>query len=161
MIKVNDRVALRIHRYIRMDETTPPEVPLSEHLESEVDSEALVKPLASESTGPGVSVTYDIAHSVSYQVPVLYVQLKAPAERRQLSADMLYDLLTPTTHRKTVQESGTIGAITMTASIRPSGPSLYGGLNCAGSSLYRASRLSRPSMHDERSHADSRRWISN
>lgn len=71
-----------------------------------------------------VLVIYDIVHSLSYQVPVLYLSLRReshapqPASPRgqasDLSSDSVYNLLVPPLHRSQVQRVGVMGALSMT-----------------------------------------------
>jgi len=56
-------------------------------------------------------IFYDIVHSPSYQVPVLYITFTARA--LPTPAEM-YDLLVPAAHRSAVDAVGVMGALSMT-----------------------------------------------
>lgn len=76
----------------------------------EDDEEAL----ASKTRVGRTVVVYDIVHSPSYQVPVLYLSFKNLPSGPQPSIDELYQMLVPTTYRSSVQITGQLGAITLT-----------------------------------------------
>lgn len=71
------------------------------------DDEALVR-----TSAPTALVAYDIVHSPTYQVPVLYVRFKPPS--RVLTTDEVYSLLTPESRRLQLRAVGTMGALSMT-----------------------------------------------
>ena len=58
-------------------------------------------------------VTYDLMHSSSYEVPVLYVTVKHPSANR-LSAEAMCELLVPPSYRPQVVTVGVMGAMSMT-----------------------------------------------
>lgn len=61
-------------------------------------------------------VVYDIAHSPSYQVPVLYITFRdlASPNRGLPSPGQVYELLVPSAYRTQVDSVGTMGALSMT-----------------------------------------------
>lgn len=61
-------------------------------------------------------VVYDIIHSPSYQVPVLYVKFQSNGSslRRQPSLDEAYEQLTPSPLQGQMQKVGVLGALSMT-----------------------------------------------
>lgn len=78
--------------------------------DEEIDTEALVRPVISSTA----RVQYDIVHSVSYQVPVLYITFKnLPADYR-MSVDIVYNLLVPVQYKQQIRIVGIMGALSMT-----------------------------------------------
>lgn len=75
----------------------------------EDDDEAL----ASKTRVERPMVVYDIVHSPSFQVPVLYLSFKNLPSGRQPSIDELYQMLVPATYRSSIQAVGQLGAITL------------------------------------------------
>lgn len=69
-------------------------------------------------THDGPRVVYDIVHSPSYQVPVLYVTLQSHDYQGwkplQLPVDEVYSLLTPRAHHEQLRNIGVVGALSMT-----------------------------------------------
>ena len=61
-------------------------------------------------------VVYDIVHSPSYQVPVLYVTFRdLPSSLRGLpSPDQVYEMLVPSLYRQQTNAVGPMGALSMT-----------------------------------------------
>ena len=64
-------------------------------------------------------VVYDVVHSPSYQVPILYLtvtHLSARSSRsgHSPSLDQVYDLLVPPSHRPQMEAVGVMGALSMT-----------------------------------------------
>ncbi len=78
------------------------------------DDEALHRSVTSSQSISGV---FDIVHSPSYQVPVLYVQIRDLSGSRAgktLCPDEVYELLVPTMHKAELQAVGVMGALSMT-----------------------------------------------
>lgn len=59
-------------------------------------------------------IVYDIVHSSSYQVPVLYLAVRRTASTKRLSSDELYRLLVPDAFRQQIEAVGVMGALSMT-----------------------------------------------
>ena len=73
----------------------------------------------SATTGASLMVVYDIIHSPSYQVPVLYITFKQhPPDGLRMGSfpppEEMYELLVPLSHRRQVQAVGVMGALSMT-----------------------------------------------
>ena len=66
----------------------------------------------------GLRVDYDIVHSPSYQVPLLYVTVKSYDNQGwkplQLLVDEAYRLLTPRVNREQLRNVGVVGALSIT-----------------------------------------------
>ncbi|RAK98338.1 ATG3/ATG10 family protein [Aspergillus ibericus CBS 121593] len=75
---------------------------------SEEDPEALIR-----APGPSVSlqVVYDVLLSPTYQVPVLYFQLRQDSYPGPLGIDAVYQYLVPDQYRKELQSVGIMGGI--------------------------------------------------
>ena len=83
---------------------------------TEDDEEALI---GSEDAAKQPRIIYDILHSPSYQVPILYLTFKdlqrhAGRKGSLPSLDELYDLLIPPAQRPQMQHVGVMGALSMT-----------------------------------------------
>ncbi|EME80375.1 uncharacterized protein MYCFIDRAFT_31334, partial [Pseudocercospora fijiensis CIRAD86] len=105
---------LRIKRRMRVSESIqipePPEPSDGEYLED--DPEALQtgrSPAHNE-----VLITYDIVHSPSYQVPVLYLTAKYGCNSSSLSISEIHRLLVPDAFKQQVEAVGIMGALSMT-----------------------------------------------
>lgn len=79
----------------------------------ELDVEAVAKPAAAASTAQRPSVLYDVVHSPSYQVPVLYLTFLHISQPGLPSPDEVYSLLVPDTHKPQLQTVGVMGALSM------------------------------------------------
>jgi ubiquitin-like-conjugating enzyme ATG10 len=79
----------------------------------EPDEEALIR---SRSGHAGILVQYDIVHSPSYQVPVLYVQINDTGSQavRLPSVDEAYEMLVPQSRRAQIKAVGVMGGLSMT-----------------------------------------------
>ena len=69
--------------------------------------------------GQDLLIIYDIAHSPSYQVPVLYITFKPYSSNDTAlsilpSLDEVYDLLSPRSLQAQMQAVGVVGAVSMT-----------------------------------------------
>jgi len=67
--------------------------------------------LSAPPTGSDVLVHYDIVHSTSYQVPVLYLTFPG---RGLPPPDDVYELLVPPSQKQQMQAIGVMGALSMT-----------------------------------------------
>lgn len=77
----------------------------------EDDEEAL-----GASTTPTFSaplVAYDIIHSPSYQVPVLYMSFRNLPSERPPSPEEVYRMIVPDTHKASMQAVGNMGALSL------------------------------------------------
>jgi len=61
-----------------------------------------------------VAVLYDIVHSPSYQVPVLYITMLGSSQGAQQSPSEIIELLVPSVYKEQVREVGVLGALSMT-----------------------------------------------
>lgn len=77
----------------------------------ETDEEAL-QPAATVRSK--LSVAYEIIHSPSYQVPVLYLTTKGQHAGGQPSLEDVYDILVPNSRRSEMQAVGVLGALSST-----------------------------------------------
>jgi len=59
-------------------------------------------------------VVYDIVHSPSYQVPVLYITLSGLGVTSQHSPEDMYKLLVPEAYKEQIRAVGVMGALSMT-----------------------------------------------
>ncbi|KAF7193030.1 Ubiquitin-like-conjugating enzyme ATG10 [Pseudocercospora fuligena] len=105
---------LRIKRSLRVSESNeasePPEQTGGEDLED--DPEALQT--RHSTAQKEVLTTYDIVHSPSYQVPVLYLTAKYGSSSSPLSIAEMHRLLVPDAFRQQVEAVGIMGALSMT-----------------------------------------------
>ncbi|KAF2168828.1 hypothetical protein M409DRAFT_20844 [Zasmidium cellare ATCC 36951] len=85
------------------------DVPQTEDEIKEDDEEALV-----DKTPRELLVVYDIVHSQSYQVPVLYFNFKNTSSGGKRSIEEIYQMLVPNAHGTSMQAVGQLGAITLT-----------------------------------------------
>lgn len=82
----------------------------------EDDPEALAVPLERGSEQPTQAVAYDIVHSPSYQVPMLYLTFINLATNKSLplpSPDEIYKTLVPEDFKGQMREVGVMGALSM------------------------------------------------
>lgn len=79
----------------------------------EADPEALQRPPASSIREVSPAVIYDIVHSPSYQVPVLYLTFQRLSQRGPPSPEEVYELLVPASHKPQLQAVGVMGALSM------------------------------------------------
>lgn len=66
--------------------------------------------------GPGRIAIYDIVHSPSYQVPVLYLTFSEPKTMESVplpSIDDIYQMLVPDSFKKPMRDVGIMGALSM------------------------------------------------
>lgn len=77
----------------------------------EVDDEALSIPRSS--TDADLRVVYDIVHSTSYQVPVLYLTFKDVPKGVRPSLGEVYGLLIPDAQETQIRSVGVMGALSM------------------------------------------------
>ncbi|KAK5173393.1 uncharacterized protein LTR77_002074 [Saxophila tyrrhenica] len=85
-----------------------------ERVVNEEDAEALIR-TSHDKQGP--TALYDIVHSPSYQVAVLYVQLRDHTKgipNGMPSPDEMYDALVPAAYRAQLEAVGVMGALSMT-----------------------------------------------
>lgn len=92
--------------------------------DAEDDDEEL---LMLKSTTPSVRwrIMYDIIHSSSYQVPVVYLTVKSPSTGYQASVDDLYRVLVPSSYKSQMSSVGVMGALSMTEHPVTGTPALY------------------------------------
>lgn len=105
-----DTTILRITKRIT-DHSRANEVPHTEEDLEEEDDEKL-NILKTATDGP--LVVYDIIHSPSFEVPVLYLTLKNLPSGRPPSIDKLYQILVPDGHKASMQAVGQMGALSLT-----------------------------------------------
>lgn len=79
--------------------------------EEEEDSEVVRPPPSSASRGPPPLIVYEILHSTSYQVPVLYISFKSLPRP---TPEEVYKLLVPEAYRDQVRAVGVMGALSVT-----------------------------------------------
>ncbi|SMR55217.1 unnamed protein product [Zymoseptoria tritici ST99CH_3D1] len=116
---------LRIHRRLNprfsstqhSQEAAPQ---FDEPILEELDPESLLSPSTASSPTQGQLVTYEIIHSPTYLVPVLYLYL-APSKLSshsqiapQPAMEELYDLLVPAAYRSQLDSVGPMGALSRT-----------------------------------------------
>lgn len=98
-------------------ESTDPHVENGEREMFERDDEALVA-RSHQSAYSLQTVTYDVIHSVSYQVPVLYLTMTGipakAAHEKCLDIDEVLKILTPDSFRPQLRATSPLGALTMT-----------------------------------------------
>ena len=99
---------LRITRLLPMQPLPPGETRNEEVEESDNDAEALLR--TSVKAIPASKVLYDIVHSRSYQVPVLYITFQ---HSRVVSLNEVYDFLVPQSHQSQLKTVGTMGGLSM------------------------------------------------
>ena len=58
-------------------------------------------------------MNYDVVHSATYQVPVLYLTIEHTGRDRLNTPDSVYGLLVPASHRPQMQAVGVMGAVSM------------------------------------------------
>jgi len=80
--------------------------------DDEDDDEILLR--SPPSHAPQKTVIYDIVHSPSYQVPVLYIHFSAESRPGLPKLDEVRDLLVPPSHRQQIDAVGVMGALSMT-----------------------------------------------
>ncbi|EMC91187.1 hypothetical protein BAUCODRAFT_79865, partial [Baudoinia panamericana UAMH 10762] len=83
----------------------------AEHLD-EGDSEALPRRAVAHKIE--VIIIYDIVHSPSYNVPVLYITLSPRSDGATRSLDAVYDLLVPQSQWGSLQSVSVMGGLSMT-----------------------------------------------
>ncbi|PWY76173.1 autophagy-related protein Atg10 [Aspergillus heteromorphus CBS 117.55] len=118
-IQVHQRATgsiLRISRYIGLDSSSHPDGPWqgsrmdqeSQWEALEDDPEALIRtpvPVAC------LQVLYDVLLSPTYQVPVLYFQLREDNQPAPLEIDTVYQYLVPDQYKKELRNVGIMGGI--------------------------------------------------
>ncbi|KAK4499836.1 hypothetical protein PRZ48_008022 [Zasmidium cellare] len=109
LLQQHDATFLRITRSLNASTDNPYEQQDEDEIEED-DDEALRRTKPAERP----LAIYDIVHSPSYQVPVLYVSFKNRASGRPPSIEELYQMLVPSTQRTSMQTVGQLGAITLT-----------------------------------------------
>lgn len=108
---------LRIEKRLPRDkpEPEPQETtsdPATNNDEDEEDDEEVVHPApSSASRTPSPLIVYEILHSPSYQVPVLYISFKSLPRP---TPDEVYELLVPEAYRGQVRAVGVMGALSVT-----------------------------------------------
>lgn len=95
----------------------------AEKIVVEEDAEALVAPREPSEA----RVLYDIVHSPSYQVPVLYISLKdVPSRSRGLPPpEQVYGMLVPISFREQMEAVGPMGALSATDHPITSSPAYF------------------------------------
>lgn len=79
----------------------------------EVDGEALHTSTPAASTQQALETTYDILHSPTYNVPVLYLAFPTLRLPQPSPHDTVYDLLVPASHKPQLQAVGVMGALSL------------------------------------------------
>lgn len=108
---------LRIEKRLHRNKPEPePEVTASDKTadsdEDEEDDEEVVHTSpSSASITPPPLIVYEILHSPSYQVPVLYISFKSLSRP---TPDEVYELLVPEAYRGQVRAVGVMGALSVT-----------------------------------------------
>lgn len=100
---------MRITKPLTTSEDIPNTLETEEEIEEE-DDEALNE----KKRAPKLVVVYDIVHSSSYQVPVLYLNFESLPSGRLPSSDELYQMVVPNSYKASMQAVGQLGAITLT-----------------------------------------------
>ncbi|KAK4979520.1 hypothetical protein LTR28_004217 [Elasticomyces elasticus] len=89
-----------------------PEPDIYDEEGNEVDDEAL--PHHNPNSDSTLTITYDIIHSPSYRVPVLYLSCTTPANQPISSPATLYRTLVPPLMKSQIQAIGVMGAVSAT-----------------------------------------------
>ncbi|OQO07587.1 hypothetical protein B0A48_07284 [Cryoendolithus antarcticus] len=77
------------------------------------DAEIVERSSGCEMQQPLTPVCYDIVHSASYQVPVVYITLPELSPAAASSPEQVYSLLVPDAYKSQMQAVGTMGALSM------------------------------------------------
>lgn len=112
-LRITQPVSIQVER-ARPAESEGANDETEEHLQDDGDAEALCR--AEAEVGP-LQAIFDIIHSPSYQVPVLFLQVNVHALGKVAkvhSLDDIYEMLVPPTHRLEMQAVGVLGALSMT-----------------------------------------------
>nr|OQO15735.1 hypothetical protein B0A51_16433 [Rachicladosporium sp. CCFEE 5018] len=89
-----------------VDEDSDDEVPYE-------DEEIIERSGACEMQQLRTRVCYDIVHSASYQVPLVYINLPDLSPAAASSPEQVYSLLVPDAYKSQMQAVGTMGALSM------------------------------------------------